>query len=237
MVRAISLGDHLCLHIEEATELDNEAGAVVWDAALVLINYLRLPPNSEMVAFFRHHCHDISSLLLADLKGRPSRAGASITGARVIDLGAGTGAVGLATAALGASSVVLTDLPHLLPLLERNLALNRDAAPAASVAALDWRAPEIDPLHPPFQLILASDVLYQQEVLPHFVATLQALCGPHPTTTAVLLANEHRPKLPFPWPLFKAAGFEVVQVPWEDHHPAWRSEDIHLYRLTLVQHC
>jgi predicted nicotinamide N-methyase len=44
----------------------------------------------------------------------------ALKGKRVIELGAGTGVVGLAAGALGAK-VVLTDLPHLLPGLTRNV--------------------------------------------------------------------------------------------------------------------
>lgn len=50
----------------------------------------------------------------------------------------------------------------------------------------------------------------------------------------VLLCNEHRPALPFPWALFEAAGFKVQQVPLEEQHPQWRSEDIHLFRIQLA---
>ena len=43
----------------------------------------------------------------------------------MLELGAGTGACGLAAAALGARRVLLTDKPVLLPLLSANVAANR----------------------------------------------------------------------------------------------------------------
>ena len=127
--------------------------------------------------------------------------------------------------------MVLTDLPHLLPLLERNIALNRCPPATVTAAPLDWCAPNVSTLGPPFDLVLASDVLYQVHVLPAFVSTLRALCGP---ATEVLLSNEHRPALPFSPQPFQQAGFAVDAVPWDDLHPEWRSDDIQVYRLRLA---
>ena len=49
---------------------------------------------------------------------------AAARGGVVVDVGSGTGALGLAAAALGAASVFLTDLPHALPLIVANARRN-----------------------------------------------------------------------------------------------------------------
>ena len=71
-------------------------------------------------------------------------------GASVLELGSGTGVVGLAAACLGAH-VVATDLPAVLPLLEANIASNRAMVAAAGgtmrAAALDWSVPADGALH------------------------------------------------------------------------------------------
>jgi predicted nicotinamide N-methyase len=99
-----------------------------------------------------------------------------------VELGAGTGAVGLYAAALGAR-VVLTDVgpltatgyggtTRLLRLLKENADANselfREGGGAAHVAELDWgqqkaHAEAIKRAHAPdgFELLLASDVIYQ----------------------------------------------------------------------------
>ncbi|KAG2483723.1 hypothetical protein HYH03_017441 [Edaphochlamys debaryana] len=112
-VRELDLGVGPPLLVRESTLLQDEAGAVIWDAALVL-----------------SHC-----LAHAHATGR-----CPVAGRVVVDLGSGTGAAGLAAAALGcARHVVLTDLPHLVPYMRENIAANRLGA-ACSAAALDWNS-------------------------------------------------------------------------------------------------
>jgi len=87
---------------------------------------------------------------------------------RVLDVGSGTGAVGIACAALGAD-VVLTDRDALLQQIDSNIKLNHAIIEAAGGAArtlpLDWRTDKqleaLRPLAvPPFDLLIASDVIY-----------------------------------------------------------------------------
>jgi nicotinamide N-methyltransferase len=64
----------------------------------------------------------------------------------VLELGSGTGLLGLVAARLGAASVTLTDLPSELDLLRANVALNSiggfvaDARRASGVGRRDWNA-------------------------------------------------------------------------------------------------
>lgn len=55
----------------------------------------------------------------------------------VLELGAGTGIVGLACAQLGAAGVLLTDLPLALPVIRSNIVLN-DLSHCAAAQALPW---------------------------------------------------------------------------------------------------
>ena len=77
-----------------------EEGAVVWDCARVLLAHFRL---------------------LQRLKDENHWSASS---KRILEIGAGTGILGLALSKLGAAQVALTDLPSMLDLLERNVARN-----------------------------------------------------------------------------------------------------------------
>ncbi len=69
------------------------------------------------------------------------------------------GVAGLTAAAFGAN-VLLTDLPAVVPVADKNLAKNADlirgAGGAAQVAALDWAAPSRELLTAPWNYIIGG---------------------------------------------------------------------------------
>lgn len=95
-------------------------------------------------------------------------------GASILELGAGTGLVGLAAAAAFQTHVILTDLPDIVPNLERNARANTAALSTynakTDVAVLDWSQPgdfSVDGIHNgekhSFPLILAADPIYSSD--------------------------------------------------------------------------
>eukprot|EP00900_Chrysochromulina_parva_P014383 jgi/Chrpa1/22946/Chrysochromulina_OHIO_Genome00011126-RA len=160
---------------------------------------------------------------------------------RCLDLGSGTGIVGLAAAASGGfSQVVLTDMPSVVPLLERNVERNRselvhdgrcglesvslrwdDAAELRSVAALG-----------PYELIVGGDLLYRPQVVEPLLAALRALVGRH--TTVLLAASlQHSPET---IDLFvdaaATAGFAVEKLGTGCQSADAQSDEVKLLRLT-----
>lgn len=96
---------------------------------------------------------------------------------RILELGSGTGLVGIAAASLLHAHVTLTDLPHVLP----NLQFNADANAAATVTnggtvevrCLRWGEPnDMGSLGHQFDLILASDVVYHDHLFDPLLNTL-----------------------------------------------------------------
>jgi predicted nicotinamide N-methyase len=163
--REIELRDDDGPSLTVAQQFHGTTGPQVWDAGIVLLRFLATAPVAAVLA----------------------------THPRVVELGSGTGVVGIAAAALG-GDVVMTDLPELLPLLHHNITLNAEIVASAqgslSAAELRWgktALPQelVDP-----DLILLSDCVFETAAAQLLVETLEQLCT-QPGTT-VLLANEQR---------------------------------------------
>ena len=88
---------------------------------------------------------------------------------RVLELGAGTGLVGIAAACLWKAEVTLTDLPEIVPNLQNNVEHNTDLIQSlggsASSRSLDWADTTNAPTtqHQQFPVVLAADPLYSPE--------------------------------------------------------------------------
>jgi predicted nicotinamide N-methyase len=138
----------------------------------------------------------------------------SIEGARVLELGSGTGVGGLTAAACGARVVLTDGATATLPLLEANVNVN-GLADRVDVRHLRWGYEE-DLVHVaalgPFDLLVGSDLLYAPEEHDSLLSTLEWLCTPG--RTEVLLAYPTR----FTEDLFlemAAHAFEPVGCPEE----------------------
>ncbi|KAG0626091.1 hypothetical protein M758_2G101500 [Ceratodon purpureus] len=108
--------------------------------------------------------------------------GESLRGARVLELGAGTGMAGVMAARLGAR-VTLTDLPHVLQNLQQNVELNVEDVEACGgsldVQPLRWGVKEdvgVFSSQPP-DFILASDCVYYDTLFEPLMQTLKWLFG------------------------------------------------------------
>lgn len=116
---------------------------------------------------------DSAPLLLAHLQAHRGE----LAGRRVVELGAGTGLVGLGAHRLGAVSVMLTDLPSMEPLLRRNVERNGGGR-GVMVQPLVWQqAEEEDWIHSghTYDFVLMSDLLYHAEASEPLFKVLAAL--------------------------------------------------------------
>ena len=124
-----------------------------------------------------------------------------VVGKTVLELGSGTGLVGIAASLLGAEVSVLTDLNYTLANLVSNI--KRNVAAEYSVGKvvarpLDWTNPDtyitpsdlsgdVKSVDRHWNVILGADVVWVEELVPPLVAALRSLSGPD---TVVLLSHQ-----------------------------------------------
>ncbi|CAK9037819.1 unnamed protein product [Durusdinium trenchii] len=99
-------------------------------------------------------------------------------GRRILELGSGTGAAGLAFAASGAQ-VLLTDRDSLLPLLRLNAELNHhlllSSGGAVQIGVFDWLTPPEEILRQTFDLVIGADLVYSFAAVEPFIIAVTAL--------------------------------------------------------------
>jgi len=116
-------------------------------------------------------------------------------GKRVLELGCGLGAAGLAAASVGAASVLLTDRDtRLLALAKQAAAANDLGDESVLTATLDWTADEatiLEAVAPvsPVEVIIGADLLYDESTIPIIARLLNVLLPKGPEEGRVLLAD------------------------------------------------
>ncbi|XP_075006795.1 protein N-lysine methyltransferase METTL21D isoform X1 [Calonectris borealis] len=154
----------------------------------------------------------------------------------VLELGAGTGAVGIMAATLGAN-VTVTDLEELQELLMVNIENNKHLV-TGSVRAkvLKW-GEDVTEFQPPPDYILMADCIYYEESLEPLLKTLKDLTGPD---TCVLCCYEQRtmgknPEIERKYFELLQVDFELEKIPLDKHDEEYRSEDIHIVNIHRKQ--
>lgn len=202
-VRELGLKDGSVLRLEQRGLGD--VGCVVWDAALVLAKFLQTEDFYEPCS--RH----------------------VLRGCSVLELGAGTGAVGLVAAALGAH-VTITDLEDLQDLLNVNIEKNKHLISGSIQAkVLKW-GENVSDFCPTPDYILIADCIYYEESLEPLLKTLKELASPN---TIILCCFEKRtmgknPDIERKFFELLQVDFEWEAVPLDKHDEEYRSEDIHI---------
>ncbi|KAI1105138.1 putative methyltransferase-domain-containing protein [Jackrogersella minutella] len=158
----------------------------------------------------------------------------SLRGARILELGAGGGLVGLAVAK-GCEidgPMFITDQVDMYSLMEHNITLN-NLEGKVKAAILNWGEPlpqAIVDFKP--DLILAADCVYFEPAFPLLLATLSDLLKLRPSATIYFcFKKRRRADMQF---LKKAQKmFKVTEVPDQDR-PVFSREGLFLYTIQAV---
>ncbi|XP_037552232.1 protein N-lysine methyltransferase METTL21A [Nematolebias whitei] len=143
-----------------------------------------------------------------------------LKGKRVIELGAGTGLVGIVAALLGAH-VTITDREPALDLLSANVKTNLTPDQSVVVSELSWG---MGLEHYPaggFDLVLGADIIYLEDTFQSLIQTLEYLSS---DATVVLLACKIRYERDTNFLSMLKHRFIVQEVHYD------RERDIHLYK-------
>ncbi|XP_061751271.1 protein-lysine methyltransferase METTL21D isoform X2 [Nerophis ophidion] len=197
-VREIEKHDGSVLKVNQCHMGD--VGCVVWDAAIVLAKYL------ETKLF-----HD------------PSLGVNLWAGRRVVELGAGTGVVGLMAATLGAH-VSVTDLEDLQSLLNINIQDNHTLIHNGSITAKVLKCPS------------SISSTSAQSIAP-LTETLKQLAGPE---TCIICCYEQRteginPKVERQFFELLQQSFHWEEIPLSKQDQEFSSPDIHILHIQKNQ--
>jgi len=149
----------------------------------------------------------------------------SLRGKNVLELGSGTGLVGLVAAMLG-GTVCLTDQVPLLNIIRENVAINK-LSRLCSVAELNWGDPIPADIPRP-DVILAADCVYFEPAFPLLVQTLCDLVG---ADTEVLFCYKKRRKADKRFFALLKKKFKWSDVSNDPASSTYSRESISLLRL------
>lgn len=187
-------------------------GTSVWPCSLVLVKFvdrwIHSPPDNN----------PYNNLLNFPTK-------------RAVELGCGCGVAGMGLYLLGLTDIVLTDISPVMPALKKNLKVNKPVLKKnLKYSVLYWNnSSQINALNPPFDFVIAADVVYIEESVPSFVSAMEALLA---EDGVVLLGYQIRS--PEAHALFwEMCGrvFEIEKVPHDHLHPEYAYEEADVYLL------
>ncbi|CAN7091371.1 protein N-lysine methyltransferase METTL21A [Brassica rapa] len=207
-------GTQLSIQQDNATM---HVGTSVWPCSLVLAKFAERwstvedssPPSPNPYAE------------LLDFRGR-----------RAVELGTGCGVAGMAFHLLGLTEIVLTDMVQVMPALKHNLKRNKAAlGKYLKTSVVCWNnRDQISALNPPFDLVIAADVVYIEESVGHLVTAMESLMK---EDGAVLLGYQVRsPEADKLFWELCGVVFEIEKVPHEHLHPeyAYEEADVYIFR-------
>eukprot|EP01101_Sappina_pedata_P008352 TRINITY_DN4607_c0_g1_i1.p1 TRINITY_DN4607_c0_g1~~TRINITY_DN4607_c0_g1_i1.p1 ORF type:complete len:282 (+),score=87.98 TRINITY_DN4607_c0_g1_i1:94-846(+) len=149
----------------------------------------------------------------------------------VIELGAGTGVVGIAASKLGAKTVYLTDLPVMLDITRENVELNSadlrsQVVPMVYSWGTEWDLADGQKEYP--DVIIASECVYLEGAYEPLLKSLNIL-APDVNTT-ILIAYQHRRKAEKRFFTKLRRNFEIKRVEVEN-----LSEDLRKLDVILLE--
>ncbi|KAL6306735.1 putative methyltransferase-domain-containing protein [Sparassis latifolia] len=192
-------------------------GGIAWPAGEV-----RLPCVIHRIIVLNNCVCTVCQVLAAYIARRGSWKGKN-----VLELGSGTGLVGLVAGKLGARACI-TDQAPLIEIMARNVSMN-DLTALVTVAELNWGEPIPQDIPRP-DVLLAADCVYFEPAFPLLVKTLADLVIDD--TTEVLFCYKKRRKADKRFFTLLKKEFTWTEVDDNPARDAYSREAISLLRLS-----
>ncbi|KAI5661735.1 hypothetical protein M9H77_21058 [Catharanthus roseus] len=206
------LNNHLSLHQDNGSM---HVGTSVWPCSLVLVKFAERW-NPQTCASPENPYADLLNF----------------THKRGVELGAGCGGAAMGLYLLGLNDIVVTDIAPVMPALKHNLKRNKPVLQKSlKTAQLYWASEaQMKALGPPFDFVIAADVVYIEETVRPLVETMEKMVA---DDGVVLLGYQLRS--PEAHSLFwELCGevFDVQKIPHDDLHPdyAYEETDVYVFR-------
>jgi predicted nicotinamide N-methyase len=229
-----SSGDTIDITLEELALTADNLGLKTWGSSFILA--------------MRLHCFDIH----LDSLCPPASLTSGESGINVLELGAGTGLVGLSAAAIWRTKVVLSDLAPIVPGLAVNISTNIEALSALGGSALcgtlDWASPDRLVLHDingegqgqqrhtllaeinKARVILAADTVYSEEhpaMLSNAILTWLKRGSDARAIIMYPMRVAYLEEIRELWELLQRGGLEAIDEGREVGSDDWDDEALH----------
>ncbi|KAJ2062881.1 hypothetical protein IW146_009656 [Coemansia sp. RSA 922] len=117
-----------------------------------------------------------SSVVLSEYFARRSVSDWDLSTLNIVELGSGCGLVGIALHRLGARRVVVTDQHRMMKVLTKNVERGKSKGEIFA-AEYDWdKGSEDSVLREAVDLVVVSDCIYHEEVVPMLVGAMKEVC-------------------------------------------------------------
>jgi predicted nicotinamide N-methyase len=133
---------------------------------------------------------------------------------------------------LGLTDIVLTDIPAVMPALKHNLKRNKPVLnKMLKTAICNWNnRGQIESLGPPFDFVIAADVVYIEESVGYLVSAMEKLVSDDGVVLLGYQVRSPEADKRF-WEVCKEV-FVIEKIPHEDLHPhyAYEEADVYVFR-------
>ena len=160
----------------------------------------------------------------------------------ILELGSGCGITGLHIADLcSTSTVLLTDLPDAMEVLNRNIGFAQPVSSGAKLTAavLDWDAPVPEMVAKQrFDLVVLSDCTYNSDSIPGLVKTLSSIARSSPHTLIVISLKVRHDSEAIFFDLMTRADFiraEHTAIPLPDRCRSETGQDLEMVEIYLYR--